>query len=130
MYSKSYLITESELEPGYNHLNHASILTLLEKARLDYLISVGFPNEVLHQKGIFLVIAHIDVHYKREVFSGENIVTIDNVTTAGKQMLMTQRALNPKGKECVSAKYDFRVLSAELRKSIEIPADLAKAMAL
>ena len=128
MYIKTYTITEAELEPGYNHLNHAAILTLLERGRLDFLIDVGFPNEELHTRDLFLVIAHIDIHYKREIFSGENTVTVDAVLCEGKQMTIKQRVMNAKGKECVQATYDFRALSGTIKRSIVIPDELSCAM--
>ena len=128
MYTKQYQITNAELESGYNHLNHASILSLLEKGRLDYLISVGFPNEQLHQQDIYLVIAHIDIHYKREIFAEAVTVSIDAVKSEGKKMQISQRVINQKGKVCVEAVYDFRVLCGSLKRSIVIPEFVAKAM--
>ena len=128
MYKKIYTITPDQLEAGYNHLNHAAVLTLLEKARLDYLIEIGIPNETLHERGHFLVIAGISVRYLREIFAGEVIVSIESIEASGKEMIIDQKAYNPKNKVLAEARYDFRVIDAKEKRSVPIPSDIREAM--
>ena len=128
MYKAQYEILESQLEPGYSHLNHAASLTLLERGRLDYLDAIGIPNESLHLRKLFLVIAGIEVRYLREIFAGPIEVTIDTVSFVEKKMLLTQRAINQRGKVCVEATYDFRMLDGNSKRSVLFPEDFSRLM--
>ena len=118
-------INPSELDGDYKHLNHADILRYLEKARLLYLESKGCPNQSFIDKNLFLVIANIEVSYKREVTTGVYQFTVDKVNTEGKILWMHQRVINSKGKDCVVAKYDFRIIDGATRLSVSLPDSLS-----
>lgn len=118
-------VTESDVEPVYNHVNHAHALRLMEKARLAYIESFGIPNEQLIAAGLFIVIAEISVQYKRELFVGPIVVTCESPVIDGKAILIHQRIINEKGKVCVEASYDLRMLSGATKRSVPPPADFA-----
>lgn len=130
MYEVVLNIEPSDLERGYNHLNHATALSFLEKARLLFLNSVGHSNESLHNKNLFLVIAKIEVKYLREIFEGPLRVTIDSSKIDGKELKMYQRAINERSKICIEATYDFRLLDGKLKRSVVFPEDLSTAITI
>ncbi len=121
MFRHSFIIPQSDLEPGYNHLNHARALYYLEEARLKYLVEIGCSNESFLAEDIFLVIASIQIRYKREIFSGSYTATVSEIRTEGKSLLMKQFLYNDREKECVEAEFDTRFVDGKLKRSIQIP---------
>lgn len=127
MFEYAVTIPDSDLESGYNHVNHARTLHYLELARLRYLSEIGCPNESFIAEGIFLVIASISIQYKREVFSGSYSVTVSNVRTEGKALLMDQALFNDRGKLCVEATFDTRFVDGKTKRSILVPPSFLEA---
>jgi YbgC/YbaW family acyl-CoA thioester hydrolase len=118
-------VVAEDLEPLYHHVNHARALRFMELARLAYLEAVGVPNESLIAQNLFIVIAEISVAYKREVFAGPIVVTCESPHIDGKAIMLHQRIINARGKVCVEASYDMRILSGDSKRSIYPPADFA-----
>ena len=127
MFQIDLTINNSDLEPGYNHVNHALSLTFMEKGRLKFLESIGFPNEGFYSNGIFLVVTNIQVRYLREVFAETVNVTVDSAEIDGKDLILTQRILNKKNKECVTAVITFRFVDGARKRSIPVPNDFFNA---
>lgn len=121
MFEVTLEISPSELEAGYNHVNHARTLLFLEKARLLYLEHIGYPNDRLLAEGRFLVIAQINIQYKREIFAGPYRMTVEDARIVDKALLMKQRVFNEKGKECVTADFDFRLIDGATKRSTYLP---------
>lgn len=115
-----------ELDPVYKHVHHAQSLRFLEEARLKYLEAVGCPNNELIDSGILIVIAQIAVAYKREIFAGPIMITVEEPRIEGKALLLDQRIVNAKGKECLQATLDLRCMSATTKRAILPPDDLAR----
>lgn len=118
-------ITSADVEPLYNHVNHARALRYMELARLAYLEAIGIPNETLIARSLFIVIAEISVVYKRELIAGPIVVTCESPRIEGKAMFLHQRIVNERGKVCVEATYDLRFLSGQTKRSVEPPAEFA-----
>jgi len=114
-----------EIEPVYNHVHHAQTLRFLEEARLSYLEAIGYPNEAFVSRGLFIVIAQLAVVYRREIFAGPILVTVEDPRIEGKALLLEQRIVNAKGKECVRASIDLRFMSGVTKRSIVPPEDFA-----
>lgn len=125
VFTHAHVVTAEDVEPVYNHVNHAQALRLMELARLAYLEAIGIPNEALIARGLFIVIAEISVVYKRELFAGPIVVTCESPRIEGKSMLLHQRIVNERGKVCVEASYDLRFLSGETKRSVLPPSDFA-----
>jgi YbgC/YbaW family acyl-CoA thioester hydrolase len=113
------------LEPLYNHVNHAQALRFMELARLAYLEAVGVPNEALIAQKLFIVIAEISVAYKREIFGGPIVITCESPHIDGKAVLLHQRIINERGKVCVEASFDLRLLSGETKRSVSPPTEFS-----
>lgn len=121
MFSIKIEIPPSDLESGYNHVNHARTLNYLEHARLQYLEQIGYPNSQLISEELFLVIVKIEIRYKREIFAGAYDMTVEDVRVENKSLYMHQRVLNEKNKECVVADYEFRLVDGKTKRSIGFP---------
>ena len=121
MFEYPFSVLESSLIPPYNHVHHADILKFLEEARLAYLESLGFPHDQFLSQGLFLVIAGIDVRYKREVKGGDYIATCEDGEIIKKSLWLTQRVVNAKGKDAVVARIESVFFSAEEKRSIYPP---------
>lgn len=124
---------EIEIQPEmicneYAHVDHAMLFKLLERGRLGFLDSIGFPNKYFLDSELFLVIADLSAEYLREVKEGIVKVTVDEFWNEGKDLFMTQRILSDKGKECVRGRFRFRFLDGKLKRSIEPPEKFSKAI--
>jgi YbgC/YbaW family acyl-CoA thioester hydrolase len=120
MHQFEYKIEESQIESGYGHLHHADALKLLEKARLDLLVAIGFPNQHLIEQGLLLVITNIEVIYKRELFAGPIEVNCSDFKIDARKILMKQQILNHKGKVAVEGLVGSCFMSAAARRSLEV----------
>jgi YbgC/YbaW family acyl-CoA thioester hydrolase len=57
----------------YGHVNHATYLTYLEYARIEFLRAGGILLQDLSAKGYYLVIAQINITYKKPAFMDDNL---------------------------------------------------------
>jgi YbgC/YbaW family acyl-CoA thioester hydrolase len=124
-YTYAREVTAAEIEPVYQHVHHAQSLRFLEEARCRYLEAIGCPLNEFVANGLFIVIAQVAVVYKREIFGGPILVTVESPRIEGKSLLVEQRIVNAKGKECVQASIELRFLSSATKRSIVPPADFA-----
>ena len=115
------------IAPRYEHLHHADALRLLEEARCSYLTHIGYPLELLMDDGLFLVVTALNVRYLREIQLGNYSVTCEGQRVDGKRMIVDQRILNAKGKDCITATVECMALSAPLKRSVAVPEGLARA---
>ena len=58
---------------SYGHVNNAVYLNYLEAARHDLLASVGLDYAALRAAGHGLVVARIDIRYRRPVVEGDTL---------------------------------------------------------
>ena len=118
-------VTTEDVDAEYKHVHHARSLRFMELARLAYIESVGCPNESLIAQGVFIVIAEISVAYKRELFAGPIVVTCESPHIDGKAILIHQRIINERGKVCVEASFDLRLLCGATKRSVPPHPDFA-----
>lgn len=127
MFQIEYEVGQSDIVERYEHVHHAHCLRLLELARLRYLEAIGFPNEALMDRGLFLVIASISIQYKREILRGSVTLTCEEPRLDGKLIVLKQRVINAKGKDAVLAEVASVFMSSETKRGIHPPADFAAA---
>jgi YbgC/YbaW family acyl-CoA thioester hydrolase len=121
-------VTEDVFEPPYYHVHHGEMLRYLERSRCEYLSAVGFPLSYFIDQGLLLVVSAIEVKYKREVKEGLHLVTVENPQMLDKRrVVVSQRIINPKGKDAVVAKVEFMCLSSQLKRAIAISTDFEEA---
>ncbi len=128
MFEITLKVGEQDLSPAYNHVHHAHVLLLLEKARLAFLTELGFPTEEYQKRGLFWVIASISVDYKREIRAGEIRVTCENNLVQDKTLILDQRIYNEKGKLAVEGTAHSMLLSQATQRSAAIPAEFREAV--
>lgn len=112
---------------AYQHVHHADALRLLERARMSFLNAIGYSQEAMYQRGIFLVIASISVQYKRELKAGTLEVFCENPRIDGRSVLVDQRIINEKGKLAVVATIESMMLDTAIGRAIIPPPDFAQA---
>ena len=127
MFEIEYQVKESDIGQPYNHVHHATCLRFMEHGRLEFLKSVGFPNEEFLAQGLFLVITDIAVQYKREVRQGPIKITCDNPRIEKRTVVVDQRILNPRGKVAVEATVKSMFLSNEKRRATHPPEEFVQA---
>ena len=105
----------------YAHVHHGRCFELLERARLAYMAQIGFPNQMLLDRGQMPVITSVSAQYKREVKRGMVTVTCDRVEVSGKSLRVWQRILNERGKIAVEAVIESVFMDARTRRAIMPP---------
>ena len=69
---------------------HASHIRFMERARTEFIGTLGTSIAELHQQGLFFVVTHIDIHYKAPSFLGD-VLTISAEVAEVKRVSMTLR---------------------------------------
>ncbi len=127
MFTIERTILADEIEPVYNHVHHAKAVCFLEEARLKFLEFIGFPNEVLIEKNLYLVLTRIEVDYKRELFEEEVTVTCELPKIDRRRMSVEQKIVKGSGKVAVEAHVEFMCLDRTRGRGVEPPSDLREA---
>ena len=127
-FKKNYHITDEHLDPDYKHVHHATIVKLLEKARVDFLDYINQPLDSFIKNNLFIVLSNINVEFLRELVAGAVIITCEDISIKSRQILIKQRIIDQHDKEIVNALIDLRIISRELGRSITIPKELKEAM--
>jgi YbgC/YbaW family acyl-CoA thioester hydrolase len=115
-------ITPDWIEPAYGHVHHGRALSLLEKARVGLLASIGCPNDEMLQRGLALVITEVRVRYKRELKLGMVKVTCEDGKLEGREVVLQQRVINERGKVVMEAEVRSALMHTETRRGIPFPA--------
>lgn len=121
-------IKEVDLQAPYMHIHHADSLKLLEKARLDYIASIGFSSKSFFEKNLFLVISDIEITYKREIKAGKIRVTCDDVVIDEKKITILQSIYNERGKHAISAKVTTKIMDGKTKRAVFPKEDFIKAI--
>lgn len=123
MYRLEFEVPAADVIPPYNHVHHAQVLRYLEMVRLRFMQELGFPIENYLKKGLFLVIAGINVRYLREILGGTITITLEEPRVEDKACLVLQRVYNHRGKLALEATVDSRFMSSETKRAILPPPD-------
>lgn len=117
-------VTPEMLDNEYQHLHHARILELLEKARVKYLADAGASMESLISEGIFPVVTDIHVQYRREVRAGVMIVSCKPKEVSERKLVVEQTLINERGKLAVTADVTCMFIYRDMGKAGEVPQKL------
>ena len=101
-------------EDRFGHVNNARYLEFLEEGRWDYL-DVHGPRGGFSSHGVFPVVAHLAVSYRRPAQAGDTlIITTQVVDTASRKLVMHQEIhQQATGKLCCEADIDVVLVDAE-----------------
>lgn len=114
-------VTPEMLDKEYQHLHHARILELLEKARVKYLADAGASMESLISEGIFPVVTDIHVQYRREVRAGVMNVSCKLKNAEDRKLILEQELINERGKLAVTAVVVCMFLNRRTGKAGAVP---------
>jgi len=126
-FSTEIELDQSWIEPLYDHVHHGRCLSLLEQARLAFLVEIGFPNDVLLKKGEALVITRVEAVYKREIKKGRVRVTCEEPSVEGRYLTLRQRVFNDRGKLMVEATVESVFMNVRTRRGMDVPQDFRQA---
>jgi acyl-CoA thioesterase FadM len=129
MFETEYEIGDADIQPVYEHVNHAQAVTILETARRRLLDAIGHPLDALLARGCFLVVTRIQVEYKRELVRGCVRIVCEEGRLAGKSVRLTQRVINARGKEAVLARIELKFMRAGEKFAVPPPGDFAGSFA-
>lgn len=69
---------------------HASHIRFMERARTEFIGSLGASLAEFHERGLFFIVTHIDIHYRAPAHLGETL-TITAEVAEVKRVSMTIR---------------------------------------
>ena len=127
MFLSRLTISKADLQPGYLHLNHASILSVFEKSRAQMLVELGYPLESFITQGLLIVVTRVEVDYLREVVEGDVSVRTFGGSIAGKDMSLWQELFNHRGKRAVAARIELKLLDRGRMRAVDFPHEFAAA---
>lgn len=110
------------------HVGNDNVLTIMHEARLQYLKSLGFKDELSIGEDIGIIVADAAIVYKAESFHGDQLVidiSIDDFNKYGFSMFYKiTNAEN--GKEVARGKTGIICMNYKERKIAGIPPNLLK----
>ncbi len=106
-------INELDLIAPYNHVHHAQILHFVERARTEWIASLGFPMEYWFSVGILPVVRALAVEYLREVKVGEYQISCECLELARRNLTLHQEIVNSKGKAVITAEVNLMFIDVK-----------------
>lgn len=103
------IVTFDMLDAG-RHVGHAQWITLLERARCEYLSQLGYPFSKLMEEKLFMVVSELSVKYYYPGFYEDELsfkIRAHDIFTKG--MYLEQEVYNQNGKRCVKA--DIKIVT-------------------
>ncbi len=92
---------------------YANYLRFMERARTEYMLEHGIDVPDLHNKGMFLVVTHVDVSYRRSAHLGDTLeVTTELMEAKAVKATLRQRVLR-EGALLVDARLSFACIGRE-----------------
>lgn len=111
------------------HVNNAKYIEYLQWGRWDWLDRKGFTNDRLSELHAVLVVANIDINYRREARQGESLVVSVAVEKIGeKSFVLNQTVKKSDGEIAADARVVMVAVDPETRKSRLLPGELSKAL--
>lgn len=128
MFSVSILISDSEIDPDYQHVHHTIVLSLMEKGRISFLESAGLSQKSLFERDLWAVISEIHIEYFQELKRGSYSVTCDQIRIERRRMVFEQRVLDTQGQEIAQASIKIMWFSKKAARSVTPPNDVIDAI--
>ena len=125
LYSTDITVRVSDLNYG-GHVGNDTMLTLLQEARMQFYVSLGFKDETSFEGTIGQIIIDASVQYKSESFLGDILqiqIAAEDFTKFGFDLLyMVKNKLT--GQEVARAKTGIACFDYSRRKISKIPETL------
>jgi acyl-CoA thioesterase FadM len=110
------------------HLSHVFLVQILEEARAQFLVSLGYGDEVNIHQGLGFILGDLGVIFKGQAYYGQSLlVEITAVDFKNKSFDLVYRVTNSvSGQEVAAAKTAIITFDYHTQKSVPVPEDLKK----
>ncbi len=102
---------------------YGNYLRYLERARTEFLLNHGINVAEWHNQGLFFVVTHVDIHYKRPARLGETIDITTEIAEMKKASVILKNLVFGSGIVLVEAYVTFACIDREGRPK-RLPAEL------
>ena len=101
-------------EDRFGHVNNARYLEFLEEGRWDYLDERG-PQEGFQALGVFPVVAHLSISYRRPTSAGDTLRITTRVSETSSRKIVMHQTIHQEetGKLCCEADVSIVLVDAE-----------------
>ncbi len=131
MYSLNYTIPPELLANPYSHLPHWAALEQLESARRRLYLDAGESVVEWAKRGIFLVVARLNIEFLREIKATEITFYAAEVSSLNKRLCLGHGFRLANGKPAVKVQGEFAFLDSRTKRAIAPdPAFVARLTAL
>lgn len=86
---------------------YANYLKYLERGRTEFFIGKGIDVYGLHRQGLYFVVAHVDIKFKRPALLGDTITVTTDVKETGNASLLLNHSIYRGGE--ILAEADVRM---------------------
>jgi acyl-CoA thioester hydrolase len=101
---------------------HAGHIRFMERARTEFIGTLGTSVVEFQERGVFFVVTHIDIHYKAPSFLGD-VLTVSAEVVNLKRVSMTIRQEIKKGEKLVASAM-VTIAMKDRDRLIRIPGDI------
>lgn len=108
---------------------HANYLKFMERARTEWLRSLGFEqNELKNKMGVIFVVRNIALQYKRPAYFDDALTVISSLSKVGRSLLVFEQAIHRDHLLLTQATIEIVCISASEFKPVHIPQSIQQAM--
>lgn len=107
---------------------HANYLQFMERARTEWLRSLGFEQDVLRDEGLLFAVKHIDIDYRLPAFFNQQLTVMTGIAELGRASLSFAQNIF-RGETClIAATVQVVSVDTERFKPKGIPVHLREVM--
>lgn len=126
MHSEEYFsteieVTETEVDPQYRHVHHASVVEFLELARLRLLEAKGVAQPGWIEQGLLIVVTRLQVQFRGELNKGKYQVVCFHPEIHSRKILIGQGIASTDGQLVVEAQVELMFMDSKSRRVVSPP---------
>ena len=96
-------------EDRFGHVNNARYLEFLEEGRWDYLDARG-PKDGFQALGVFPVVAHLSISYRRPTSAGHRLRISTHVATVSSRKIVMHQTIHQEDTEKLCCEADVSIV--------------------
>ena len=115
-------------EDRFGHVNNARYLEFLEEGRWDYLDERG-PQEGFPALGVFPVVAHLSISYRRPTSAGDRLRITTQVSSVSSRKIGMHQTIHQEGidKLCCEADISIVLVNAKTGRPAVLSEEIIRA---
>jgi acyl-CoA thioester hydrolase len=106
---------------------HANYLKFMERARTEILSDAGFPVHDYHARGMYFVVVHVDIKYRRSAKLGDTVEVVSSAHKIKHASMSINQRIEKDGELMAEAIVTIAMVDNS-HKPIRLPSDLKEAM--